>query len=123
MFLLRSPLKQLIAVTLPISFGWMFISCVALCTEHSVDIQTHSAALLSNSISATHDEECCPIKAAAPSALPERRVDTMPLRNYQQAALMLSTQFAEPAVFLCKHTRIPGSTTDPPFERLCTMRI
>jgi hypothetical protein len=119
MFLLSSPLRQILAVVLPVSFIWVFIACVTLCTEHGTKIQSHYA---SYSLTLTQDEDCCPIETAAPSVLPERRFGTVPASNYQQTAFSLA-QFGEPALVHREHSGIPVSSSDPPFERLCTMRI
>jgi len=123
MLSLSVPLRRLLAVVLPVCLFWISVACMTLCTEDSDEQQAHCATLLPDTVSSTQDRDCCPITTGLPSVLPEHRVSATPSNNHQQATLILSVHLANSTLLKREHTATPVSNSDPPFERLRTLRI
>ncbi len=117
MFYQRVTLKKLLVATLSVCLLGMFLGCVAVCAEHLEE----SATADSHGLSKPCADEVCLVNASVASTLPERS--------------FLSPGFDDsvsqhPPVFRVE--LMPGvsarrlrffSSLDPPFERLCVLRI
>jgi len=117
MFMRRGTLKKVLASTLSVCLLGLFLDCVTVCAEHLED----SIAAGANSLSEHCADGDCIVKASVASALPEQS--------------FLSPEFDDgvsqpPPVFHVKlisggsaHRSPFPSSLDPPFERLCVLRI
>jgi hypothetical protein len=117
MFTKRITLKKLLAATMSVCLLGMYLGCVTFCAERLEDSATTDAHDLSNPCA---DGDCF-VKSSVARGLPERS--------------FLSPDFDDsvsqtPPVFhveltsggSARHLRF-FSSLDPPFERLCVLRI
>jgi hypothetical protein len=116
----RFPLKRTVAAVLPICFLWAFIACVSLCASDAEEIEHNGSVVLSLGIESTPDSECCPIVESPKAALSERlsvqsasTVSALPITLVELSGNALAPSYES------HHPLI----TDPPFERLLTLRI
>lgn len=117
MFSQRVTLKKLLAATLSVCLLGMFLGCVTVCAEHMEDSATADARGLSEPCA---DEDCL-VNASVASALPERSFlspafdDSLSQHPPVFYVELISGESAQRLRFLSSH--------DPPFERLCVLRI
>jgi hypothetical protein len=118
MFVTRFPCKRLLAGLMPLCLLWLFVACVSLCAAH--EDAEHEHAMLSAEIESDPASESCPV-LEAPKGMLAERTNAFP-RDEVQAS---SALFAEPLSRTEARVRdsVFHSSTDPPFERLRTLRI
>jgi hypothetical protein len=120
----RTSYARLMAAFLPVSFLWLFAACVTLCAPHSSEGEFASVGALSQAeVEASHESDCCPIMEATITALPERHLLA---KLTDDAAQGLSTFTARPVsgnISCVLSPPLAFSSSDPPFERLRTLRI
>jgi len=119
----RSSFIRLLAALMPVYFIWLFVACAVLCSEHCGETSEVSVVCLSDEVCASHNEACCRITAAQKSILPERAASVVQVNGNQESLLVSPSQMASDALSAYGHISIPISAPDPPFERLCTLRI
>jgi hypothetical protein len=110
------------AVLLSLWLIGLSLACVTICSMHCDDAEESSACITHEEIAESHESECCPVAPALVSNLPER-----PLVVSQMSAHHISVIPAEiqSSQALCNHryNSFWSSSLDPPFDRLCTLRI
>jgi hypothetical protein len=116
----RFPLKRTIAVLLPVCFLWVFIACVSLCASDAEEVEHDGGAILSLEIESTPDSECCPIIESPKAALLER-LSVQSASTVSALPITLATLSGN--AFAPSHKSNYPLITDPPFERLLTLRI
>src|SRR6266851_5589786 len=114
MVLAHTSVKRFVAMVLPLSFVWVFIACVMLCTECTVERQASSRSFQDGTVSLNQEREGCPINATQPSILPDR-TDTFSVSGMQLAPAVLSAQLTQPTLFKDENSATLIATSDPPF--------
>ena len=122
MFSRLALLRSSLALILTVSFFWIPVACMTICTESGAE-QGPYATSLPDSFSASHDRDCCPIADALPSVLPEHRVTTLPRDNHLQVGQISTVRLVGLSLLERGLVAIPVSNSDPPLERLCALRI
>jgi hypothetical protein len=117
MFSQRVKLKKLLAGALSGCLLGLFLSCVAVCTERLED----SLAAGANSLSEPCADGDCLVKASVASTLPERSFFSPECdASVSQYPPVLHVELISGGNAL--QAPFPSSL-DPPFERLCVLRI
>jgi hypothetical protein len=117
MFSQRVTLKKLLAATLSVCLLGMFLGCVTVCAEHLEG----SIAADARGLSEPCADEDCTVKASVASTLPERSFLLPGFDDsVSQHPLVLHVEFISGGSAL--RSPLPSSL-DPPFERLCVLRI
>ncbi len=117
MFMQRVKLKKTLAAILSVCLLGMFLSCVTVCAERLEDSAPAGAHVLRKSCAG----EGCFVNASVASALPERSFlspgfdDSVIQHPPVFRAELISGRSERRFCFL--------SSLDPPFERLCVLRI
>jgi len=110
------------AMFLPACFIWSFAACVALCSErleHQPETQIDYAVEMNG-----HEEEdCCPITHRVVSSLPQRPSSDLQAQSGEHALPALSTQAFKIIPSYNDRALIWSSSSGPPLERLCVLRI
>lgn len=122
MFSPRSTVTRSLAIWLPLCFVWVFVACVSLCSLHGAG-EHNTPSVLSQVADSSHESNCCPIREATSWVLPERQSSNPQAGGDVQAAsvpLVLPTGYAP---YSNARMLIQPSTSDPPLERLCALRI
>jgi hypothetical protein len=127
MLSLRAPLRGLLAVLVPVCLFWISFACLTLCAEDCAEQQQTSYAtyetLSVDTVRPSQDRDCCPITAAPPSVLPAHRITAPPGDHQQQVNQISTPPIVRTHLLGFGHAGTPGSKSDPPFERLLTLRI
>jgi hypothetical protein len=143
MMLSQATGKRLMAVLLSANFVWAAMACVSLCLLHcseeevcALEISDESGRTVSSETTSSHESElvytdvdsCC-------------ETDNCPIQPMPVCALQKSSSFElqanndspilfAPSRYLTRSTRLElsrdlilHSSSDPPFKRLCTLRI
>lgn len=123
MFLRGSSFMRLVATALPLCLMWTFVACLALCSDHSKDENGHYAQM--NAQSVTESTHCgdCPIPVSS-FVLPDRQSHTTPdvsVTNHLTFAASTLLVSTIPQRVNCRPDL--HSSSDPPLERLNTLRI
>jgi hypothetical protein len=117
MFPRRVTLKKLLTATLSVCLLGMYLGCVAVCADRLEDL----AAAGAHDLNEPCDDGDCFVKSSVSSALPER--------SFISPGFDDSVSQPPPVLHI---ERISGgsarrlrffSSLDPPFERLCVLRI
>jgi hypothetical protein len=117
MFSQRVKLKKILAGTLSGCLLGLFLSCVAVCAERLEDLTAAGAHDLSEPCA---DGDCF-VNASVASALPERSFLSPGFDDsVSQYSLVLHVELISGGSAL--QAPFPSSL-DPPFERLCVLRI
>jgi hypothetical protein len=117
MFAKRVTLKKLSAATLSVCLLGLLLGCVAICAHHIEDSMTSDA----HSLSAPCDDEDCPITASVSATLPERSFISA---GFDEGVSQYQPYFRVTIVSSGSARRLLfPSSLDPPFERLCVLRI
>src|ERR1044072_1189400 len=119
----RSTVTKLLAACLLICSVWMFAACVLLCSAHHESANASEALLSAEYVNTLPDDECCPIGQSPAGVLTERQsllthIDGGAQTLFASAIITVGEWTCESA-----HQSIPPPTSDPPLERLCTLRI
>ena len=114
--------RRFLAVMLAVCFFWIPVACMTLCNESDAE-PTSYAKTFSDTFSCEHDRDCCPITAGLPGVLPEHRVTVHDGDNQQQLTQISTVRLVKPILLERGHVATPVSNSDPPFERLWTLRI
>lgn len=93
-----------------------------ICTESDAE-QAHFATLLPDTFSPGQDRDCCPITTALPGVVPEHRVNVLSSNHHEAATPIFTVQLGSPTLLNREHSAAPVSNSDPPLERLRTLRI
>jgi hypothetical protein len=118
----RSLLMRSLAAFMPIYLIGLFVACVTLCLAHSDEPRQARSIYSSLALEPSAEEEGCPITGVPESILPHRPSPIQPVSVSQPVALV----FIEPAITgLNRAARAARllTSSDPPFERLCTLRV
>ena len=121
MLRLNTAFRKSIAVLLPLCFWCVFIGCVSLCTEHSIQRNTCESFSFDDD-TVCNETDCCPITPLLSSVLPDRRLASLTVGN-RQVIVLLAVELAKQVPFSQGRNVKPNSTAGPPFERLRTLRI
>jgi hypothetical protein len=117
MFAKRVTLKKLLAATLSVCLLGLLIGCVSICAHHIEDSMTTDA----HSLCAPCADEDCPITASASITLPERSFISP---GFDGGVSQYPPVFHVALVTGGSARRLLfPSSLDPPFERLCVLRI
>ena len=117
MFMRRVTLKKILATTLSVCLLGIFLSCMTVCAERLEDSATVDAHVLNQSCAG----EGCLVNASVVSTLPERSFlspgmdDSVIQHPPVFRAELISGGSQRRFCFL--------SSLNPPFERLCVLRI
>jgi hypothetical protein len=98
----------------------MFVACVALCGEHAEEAKHDGHALLYVGVGHSPDSESCPIVEAPKATLISR------LAIQAAATIGISpapSNASSVGLSIALRDSHQSSSTDPPFERLRTLRI
>src|SRR5438128_488984 len=123
MFSLQYTCKRLLAILLPVSFLWTFAACVLICTAHASEAQREHESRSLSEAEFLADTECCPFRTSQLSVLPERRPAISKVCIDQSICCVPVTQVTMYSLQPYKQNGCLPSFSDPPLERLCTLRI
>lgn len=119
----RFPLKRLFATVLPISFVWLFVACVSICTRESKEKHIHNTAILSTEVKDASDCEDCPLSSFQKATIPERSTFYVDLQTpLVVGSLISSLDSLVDHVALVPHYGQP-QFADLPLKRLPLLRI
>jgi hypothetical protein len=120
----RTLYARLMAAFLPVSFLWFFAACVTLCAPQSSGDEIASVGALSKAeVEASHESDCCPITEATITALPKRHVLAKLTDDMAQGVSTFSRRPVFSNVSCVLYPPLAFSSSDPPFERLRTLRL
>ncbi|MGA9770666.1 MAG: hypothetical protein WBV94_16620 [Blastocatellia bacterium] len=119
----RSTVTKLLAACLLICSVWVFIACVLLCSAHPESANTSETFLSAERINTSSDDECCPIGQSPAGVLTERQSLLTHIDGGAQALFALAILTVGERHYESARQSIPPPTSDPPLERLCTLRI
>src|SRR4030095_17247295 len=91
-------LKQSIAGLLPVSFLWVFVGCVSICTEHSIR-QNNCETVAFQRDEICNEKGCCPITPTLSSILPDRRLALLTEGDRQITVPVLAGLTREPLFY------------------------
>jgi len=123
MLMARFPLKRLLAAILPLSFLWLFVACVSICTEESREHSAANAALASAKLTEAPGCEGCPLSSFPKATVPQRSTFHLDL---QTPLVVPSLTFAVDALADGIAVAVPRSQSpfsSPPLDRLPLLRI
>jgi hypothetical protein len=119
----RSALTRSLALLTPFCLIWVFAACVSLCAEHEGGDSERAEAHSAGTPGLAEMQDCCPAGEAS-CAVPADRATFV---SHPSVAEPSSEAVAVPTadVSLAHPARgvPPDWATDPPFERLRTLRI
>jgi hypothetical protein len=136
--------KRLMAVLLSASFVWAAMACVSLCLLHcseeeicAMEISSESGrAVSSDETTSSHESELvytdvdsccesdnCPIQPMPVCALQKSSSFEFQANNNYHISIAPSGYLTQSIGLEFSRDLIPHSSSDPPFERLCTLRI
>jgi hypothetical protein len=117
----HSHLTRYLAVLLPLCLMWVFVACVSLCSPLCADTDELSQAVEQIEVEAPH-QSGCPITEAPRSVLPERQSFGTQVVGELPALLSPPAPSTNYKILHSSFLLALGSS-DPPFERLHTLRI
>ena len=124
MFSPRLSFMRASAMMLPLCLIWVCVACVSSCSTLGVEACEIRADLSARSIDDSHDEAHCPITATPLYALPERRSSIPHVSDGGQSSFASLPTLPTYNMPPCKvRASNHPCTSDPPLERLCTLRI
>lgn len=121
MFSQRSALTRLVALVLPLCFVWIFTACVMICGAHAAEESKQHSIWSNSEAEISHEADCCPLTNSQLSVLPDRRSIGLELNHH--LPLRVPCPWLAKARLLAPHPFPIRSSTDPPFERLVSLRI
>src|ERR1044072_2696940 len=80
-----------LAMLLPLCFLWVFISCVIFCTAHGSEAEREDIRWSVDETTFISETDCCPVRVAQLSLLPERRSPVPQIGGDQHELCALST--------------------------------
>jgi hypothetical protein len=110
----------MIAALLPVCVLWTFVACVSLCEANAVEAGHDRGAVLSLGMDSAPESECCPIVESHKAALAER-LSVQATSTVVASPVIVMPQSA--CAVILSHVSDRFLSTDPPFERLLTLRI
>lgn len=135
--------KRSLAVLLSASFLWAAMACVSLCLLHcseeedcAIEVSNESGRAVSSETTSSHASElvytevdsccepsCCPMKPMPVCALQKSSSFDFQANSDYQVSPILHPVSANSLSNYHSQRAILHSSSDPPFERLCMLRI
>jgi hypothetical protein len=115
--------KCALAIGLALSFIWIGIACVSLCSLHRAEKQKPHRALTNLQIECADETDCCPILTTPISSLPERPLIAPHISSNHHDIFIVPAYLTSCPAGNAVYTSGGPSASDPPFERLCALRI
>lgn len=116
-------MQRLLASLLPISFLWVFASCVMICTDHAAEAQRESVNGSIAEANLLAESDCCPIYNTHLSVLPDRRLSVVGMTRepVESNAGSINLSPHQPTkLFSSLH---PPAFERRPLEQSCLLRI
>src|SRR5438552_6898415 len=120
---LRFPGTRSISVLLSISFIWLFVACVSLCSIHCARIHETDGAAWSHMIDDSQESDCCPVTNSPDAALSGRWLFAQPPSRDQLSTVIISEHFLSQLRQRRAIRFVQYPSSDPPFDRLFTLRV
>jgi hypothetical protein len=117
------PARRSISGLLSISFIWLFAACVSLCSMDCARIHQTAGAAWSHMVYDSQESNCCPVTKSLDAALSGRSLFAQSQNSDRQpteiiSEVLLSQLRPRHAIRFLQH-----ASSDPPFDRLLTLRI
>jgi hypothetical protein len=142
MILSQTKCRWVLAVLVSSSFIWTAMACVSLCLLHcsqeecAIEVSathdktisfesesSHAGELICTDADTCCQPDCCPMKPLPVCALQKSASFDFQAHNDYQILFINSVVQANSTCINNLQYLIPRSSSDPPFERLCTLRI
>jgi hypothetical protein len=124
MISVQSLLMRSLAAFMPIYLIGLCVACVMLCSSHKDERRDTNLIYSSVALGSSHEEECCPMTSVPATVPPDRPLLTPSASNSQPIALVsISINAISTGLISNIRNACLLSSFDPPFERLCTLRV
>lgn len=108
---------------LPLCFIWSFVACEIICSEHPGQNPEMHVVNSAAEINGLEELDCCPVTGRIAISVPQRLSPIVQAHGGEQS---MPTPFAQTLnIVSCSQRRalIWSSSSGPPLERLCVLRI
>lgn len=122
MVLLRAIKTRFMPVLLSLWLMGLSLACVSICSMHCEETDESFGWVIQDEIGDSHESECCPIAPTLVSNLPERPSIALQM-SADHISVIPATIRTSQTLSNHRNNSFWSSSLDPPFERLCTLRI